>query len=244
MVTTQAGFVVDLNGEDGDPDRQGTTAVGIRRAMAVLLQQSSPGVPLPGRFGAGSFVVTGSPSSMVYNVSGGGIVLVRTSTNGAYLVGVPLSLEVPTAPSDGVNPRIDRIYALQPDPAIDGFAVGVDFIVDVASGTPGGTPTAPSIPPGALELARKIVGPGVTNTAEGAAFTNVAPVTGINSEGLALATHAHSAGDITSGTLPLARGGTGASNKSTARTNLGFLTGTSAPANSLGDDGDLYFQRL
>ena len=40
--------------------------------------------------------------------------------------------------------------------------------------------------------------------------------------GAAAASHKHAAGDITSGTLPVARGGTGATTAANARTNLGI----------------------
>ncbi len=237
MVTTPAGFVIDVN--DADPV-EGTTAIGIRRALATLLKQTAPGVAAQGRLGADNFAVTASPSAMEYNVSGGGLVLVRVSTGGAYIIGMPSGVVVPTTPSDGVNPRIDSIYALQPDPAIDGSSVDVEFVVDVAQGSPAATPVAPTLPTGAFELARKVIAPGATNTSSGAAFTNVAAVTGLNAQAL----ENLDAGIITTGVFPISRGGTGASSKSNARTNLGFLSGTSAPSNSLGEDGDIYDQIL
>lgn len=44
--------------------------------------------------------------------------------------------------------------------------------------------------------------------------------------------HNHSASDITSGTLPITRGGTDASTAAAARTNLGFSYGTSVPTSA------------
>lgn len=177
MVTLPAGFVVDLNNVG-----EGTTAVGIRRALAALVKQSAPGVAISGRLDSDHFVVKGSSSSMAYTVTGGGLVLSRNAPNGAYIVGSHQTVTVPTAAAGGVNPRIDRIYALQPDPGIDGDGVGPDLIIDVAIGTPGANPAVPAIPSGALELARKRVGATATNTAAGDAFTNIAPVTGLNVE--------------------------------------------------------------
>lgn len=174
MVAVAAGLVVDLNSED-----DGTSSVGFRRALAVLFKQSSPGVAAPGRLGSGHFAVAGT-AGMAYSVSAGGLVLVRATTGGAYLIGMPESVSVPTAPADGVNPRIDRIYARQPDPALDGAGVDVQFVVDVVSGTPAATPSAPALPSGAYELARKVIAAGATSTAAGAAFTNVAPTTTLN----------------------------------------------------------------
>jgi hypothetical protein len=50
------------------------------------------------------------------------------------------------------------------------------------------------------------------------------------------------ASKIDSGEVPVARGGTGAGTKAGARTNLGFTSGTAAPNNADGADGDIYFQ--
>lgn len=59
--------------------------------------------------------------------------------------------------------------------------------------------------------------------------------------GAAASSHTHSADNITSGTLPLSRGGVGATSKSGARTNLGITSGTGAPPSS-GTAGDIYIQ--
>lgn len=224
MVSVAAGIVIDLNSGG-----QGTTAQGFRRALAVLFKQSAPGVAQPGRLGPDHFVVTGSPSAMEYKVTGGGLVLVRSTTNGAYLVGVPDTQTVPTDPADGVNPRYDRIYARQPDPLLDGAGVAVSFVIDVAKGTPAASPLLPSLPAGALELGRKLIAAGAVNTQSGAAFTDPAPLTGLN---------------VSAGTLPVSSGGTGATSKAQARANLGFLSGTGVPPNTLGEDGDTYDQIL
>ena len=42
----------------------------------------------------------------------------------------------------------------------------------------------------------------------------------------------------------VSRGGTGGTTKATAKTNLGFTSGTSVPANSFGDDGDWFAKTL
>lgn len=174
-VTVTAGLAIDLNNEN-----EGTTSVGFRRALAVLFRQTSPGVAAPGRLGADNFSVAGAAAAMQYTVTGGGLVLVRSASNGAYLIGMPATVTVPTDPSDGVNPRIDRIYAKQPDPPLDGSAVDTQFIIGVVCGAPAASPTVPDLPLGGYELARKLIAAGATNTQAGAAFTNIAPTTGLN----------------------------------------------------------------
>jgi len=46
--------------------------------------------------------------------------------------------------------------------------------------------------------------------------------------------------DITTGTLPMSRGGTGATSKSSVRSNIGITSGTANPSG--GADGDIYFK--
>lgn len=41
---------------------------------------------------------------------------------------------------------------------------------------------------------------------------------------------------------PVSRGGTGGTTKATARSNLGITSGTSVPANSVGENGDVFFR--
>ena len=63
--------------------------------------------------------------------------------------------------------------------------------------------------------------------------------------GAAAASHNHSASNITSGTLPIARGGTGATSAAAARTNLGvygMASGTAAPTTSTCPSGYVYFR--
>ena len=43
---------------------------------------------------------------------------------------------------------------------------------------------------------------------------------------------------------PITRGGTGATTKTGARTNLGFTSGTAVPANTVGEDGDWFAKTL
>jgi len=212
-----AGLVIQLN-SGGD----GTTAVGFRRALATLLQQSSPGVPVPGRLGPEHFKVTGR-SDMSYGVSAGGVVLTR-STQGAYIVPLHQAVVVATGQSNGINPRIDRIYIHQPDPALDGPGVDVSAVIGVASSLPAASPQLPSIPTGALELARTLVPADATRT-ELLTFSNVPGVVGLNV-----------------GVIPVNAGGTGASTPAGARAALGLTSGNNDANNAAGTDGDIYLR--
>ena len=63
--------------------------------------------------------------------------------------------------------------------------------------------------------------------------------------GAAPASHNHSASNITSGTLPIARGGTGATNAAGIRTNIGvygMASGTAAPTTTTCPSGYVYFR--
>lgn len=185
-----------------------TTAAGFRKILAFLFAQSSPGTPTPGVLYAGASAtpldVLPSASTMTYTVKAGMAVTARAG-QGAYLVGSVIDVTVSTAAADGTNPRWDRVYIVQPDPELS--EVGVARI-DVVNGTPGASPTLPALPTGALELGRKLIGPGVTNTNDGTAISDKAARTvlgaGINwadvlnkPSTFTPAAHTHTVADIT-----------------------------------------------
>ena len=173
MPVEPAGTWIPRNDDD-----QGTNQVGARRADALLFKQASPGVAQQGRMGADHLVVSGT-STWGYQVGPGGLVMVRQATGGVYRGNLPTAVIVPTTPGSGVNPRIDRIYVKQPDPALDGPGVDVGLIVDVAVGTPASAPLPPALPAGAVELRRALVPAGAGNTST-ALFSNELTVTGLN----------------------------------------------------------------
>lgn len=97
--------------------------------------------------------------------------------------------------------------------------------------TPAGTPTAPSLEILGLNGDEPVEITGVANpTSNGSAANKSYVDTGL--AGKANSSHNHSASNITSGTLPIARGGTNASTAAAARTNLGFSYGTSVPTSA------------
>lgn len=97
--------------------------------------------------------------------------------------------------------------------------------------TPAGTPTAPSLEIMGLNGDEPVEITGVANpTSNGSAANKSYVDTGL--EGKANSSHNHSASNITSGTLPITRGGTNASTAAAARINLGFSYGTSVPTSA------------
>lgn len=85
-------------------------------------------------------------------------------------------VEIPTDPAPGTGSRIDIIYVKHNDPD-QGDPDGLPYVA-VAKGVASGTPAPPAIPAGALELARKTVAAGDTNTSMGAGILITAARTG------------------------------------------------------------------
>ena len=177
-----------------------TSAQGMRRVLALLFKQSAPMVPTAGRLGVDHLVVS-ARGDMKYDISAGGAATTRTS-QGVYLVGNVSAVTIDTDAASGTNPRIDRIYIVQPDPELSETGVAR---IGVVCGVPAASPTLPALPAGALELRRKLIGPTATATNQGAAFTDQAPVTGLSLGGV----------------LGIADGGTGATTASAALEALG-----------------------
>jgi hypothetical protein len=160
---------------------QRAPASSMRRILAALLRQTAPGVPVAGVLNAqeGSYVpleVLTSSSEMKYVVRAGYAVTTRTG-QGAYILGTPDQLDIPTATGHSTLSRIDRVYIVQPDYELSETG---DPRIDVVQGTPASTPSLPALPTGALELGRKLVPAGAGNTALGTAITNPPARTSIN----------------------------------------------------------------
>jgi len=173
MVTIQTGLAIN-----SDVEAERTPPNSFRHILATLLQQTAAGEPVVGILPAPSpgLAVTPSLTAMEYHVSAGYAVTTRPG-KGAYIVGTPDDVVVPTDPAHSTLPRIDRIYIVQPDPEL--AEAGLPRI-DVVKGIPASNPTVPDLPAGALEIRRKTIAAGATNTSMGAAFTHPAPTTGLN----------------------------------------------------------------
>lgn len=165
-------------------DAERATPLGFRRIQALLFRQSAPMVPIPGRLGPEHLVVK-LRADMKYDISAGAAMTIHGATNGAYIVGSISDVTIDTDAVNGTNPRYDRIYIVQPDPQLSESGVAR---IGVVCGTAAASPTLPSLPPGALELGRKLVGATATGTNQGAALTNVPIVTGLNVEDSSLKT--------------------------------------------------------
>lgn len=157
-----------------------TTAGGMRRVLASLFAQSAVGQPTPGIIAINGLTpldVTTDGTDMTYHVAAGYAVTSRTG-QGAYIVGDVDAVDITgVSVGDGSNPRIDRIYIVQPDPELTETGVAR---IDVVEGTPGASPALPALPTGALELARKLVPSGASNTDTGTALTDKATTTSLN----------------------------------------------------------------
>ena len=144
---------------------RGTTALEVRKGLAGLV--TGAGV-LPG---GSSPLVTGS-AGWQYTVKAAKWVTSRGASDGVHLWGNDGDIlvgssgvggTVTAAPGAGLS-RIDIIYALHPSNGENSDTTS-EPTVAVAVGTPGSPGLAPSIPTGALELARNTMTSSATTTA-------------------------------------------------------------------------------
>lgn len=159
---------------------RGTAPVEVRKGIAA--QYIRPGV-LPG---GATPLVTGT-SGMAYSVGAAGFVTSRGvadgyhlfTNDGAVTVGTTgVGSTVPAAPSTGLK-RIDIMWVRHPS-AGENADTTSQPVFGVSSGTAASTPVAPTIPTGALELARNEMSAGVTSTAaSGNVITQTAPYTAV-----------------------------------------------------------------
>lgn len=159
---------------------RGTAPVEVRKGIAA--QYIRPGV-LPG---GATPLVTGT-SGMAYSVGAAGFVTSRGAADGFHLftndgsvtVGTTgVGSTVPAAPGTGLS-RIDIVWVFHPS-AGDNADTTSEPAFGVSSGTAASSPVAPSLPPGALELARNVMSAGVTSTAmSGNSISQTAPYTAV-----------------------------------------------------------------
>lgn len=171
-MTAQTGLYVQ-NLADGS----GATARGSRLAMGGLLAKNTDGTVKVGVLADGQGPVVTGTSGMSYNIRTHVAVTKMSDANGATLVPNYGTVNVATDPAPGSNSRIDIIYVLQRHLTVDGGSDVVNTpIFGVAKGNAASSPQPPSIPTGALELARVPVTVNTTATS-GLTFTQGAITT-------------------------------------------------------------------
>lgn len=150
---------------------RGTAPIEVRKSDALLFVQPGvvPGSALP--------LVTGT-SGWTYQVGKAGFVSSRGESDGVHLYGNDGVAATPAAPVSpgGSLSRIDVIWVRHPA-AGENSDTTSEPEFGVASGTPASTPVAPTIPTGALELARNTMTSAATSTASaGNSITQTAAV--------------------------------------------------------------------
>ncbi|GAB6938367.1 hypothetical protein ACQP60_04155 [Isoptericola variabilis] len=152
---------------------RGTTPVEARKSLAGMFHRLAAGGPRAGLLAPAQVVGT---AGWTYSVPAVPMLLARGAADGVVLAGNDGALPVPTDPAPATGSRIDIVYAIHHD--VDQADVDSAMVVAVAIGIPSGTPVAPSIPAGAMELARATVPSTASNTL-GATISQTAPYTGL-----------------------------------------------------------------
>lgn len=157
------GLFVPLNGTAGTTDVEG------RLALAALFPENSPGVPRTGILDPGTVTVVTGGAGWTYNIAPlPGVVMNRSAGDGVYLFSAAGTTNVATSAPPASNSRIDIVYVKQNDQLkTDANNLAVP---GVAQGAAQAVPVAPSLPAGAVELARFTVPSTATSTAQ---FTGV-----------------------------------------------------------------------
>lgn len=134
---------------------RGTTALESRQSLAGLI---------PGAGVLDGLTVSGT-ASWQYSVSAGHVATSRgIDTDGVVLFANDAPVLVDCSPAPGTGSRIDIIYAKHNDATTPNADPDSEAFAGVAEGVASGTPVAPEIPDGAVELARATVSAGATNT--------------------------------------------------------------------------------
>jgi hypothetical protein len=151
------------------PAKVGTTPIESRLALAGLVAENAPGSPRSGimaqSLSSPQTIVAGNPSGMTYPIAPFEAVINRAAGEGVYILSVSGTTNVATDPAPGTGSRWDIIYIKQND--TDKGDANNSPVLDVAKGTPGTSPTKPSIPAGAMALAEARIYTGTTGTSGG-----------------------------------------------------------------------------
>lgn len=153
----------------------GTSPTETRLALAAFVSRASAAAwgARPGVLWGGA--VSGT-AGWAYNVAPAALITTRGALEGVYPSANTGISSVGTDPAPASGSRIDIVYVLQQD--TDVGDLGNASVLGVAIGAASGAPIAPSIPAGALELARNTMASTATTTASaGNTITNTAAFT-------------------------------------------------------------------
>lgn len=154
--------------------------VGVVTPLAHKLSQNGPvvkdstGKPRSGVFYAGNASLVSGKANMSYDVAPFEAAICRGRTKGTSYPSNDAVVNVTTTAAPGSNSRIDIIYFQQQEVSEGDDAT--EAVVGVVQGTAASSPTAPTLPDGAIELARAVVGAGITATTD-ATITQTASFT-------------------------------------------------------------------
>lgn len=143
----------------------GTTEVEARLAMAGMFESNTGVNPRSGLLNPPTTtVVTGKAGAMAYDIAAlPGVVINRATGEGAYQFSTTGVTTVGTIAAPVANSRIDVIWIKQNDQSKAGDTNNL-AMAGVTNGTAAASPVAPSIPAGAMELARATVTSTTTQT--------------------------------------------------------------------------------
>jgi len=171
---------IGVVGKSGSNAVPVTTTTDTRFTLAALLRRASGMRARTGtvRGSTGGNLFVSGTAGWAYSVEPGAAVIAPDAASGAYIVTNDGTLSVATSVKPATGSRIDIIYIVQKD-AWDRAAVTTAAEIGVAVGTSSvGTPVAPALPDGALELARNTMTSAATTTlSAGNSIVNTAPFT-------------------------------------------------------------------
>lgn len=158
------------------------TPTNVRNTLSAFLKREYSSAKVrTGRIkgAAGGMLFVSAGTGWTYRVEPGALVYAASATGGAYVVTNDTQVTLTTSPSPSNGSRVDIIYMLQKD-AFDGSSDETRAVIDLAQGTAvaSGTPQNPTLPAGAIMLARNVMQSTATSTSSsGNNLSNLTPYT-------------------------------------------------------------------
>lgn len=143
-----------------------TSPTDARLALGGLMAPGASGVDVRtgAMYGPATFNVSGT-AGMAYSVTGGVAIASRGASVGPYIGANDGATSVSTTAAPGSGSRYDVIYLLFPD--VEQGDADSNAVFGVIQGTASGSPAEPSIPTGAVRIAKALIPSGVTATNAG-----------------------------------------------------------------------------